>query len=659
MERERVAGWTTRWRASLVWAAAYTVAALLGRATIPEDGHFALVWPATGVAVLWLLGSRHRLVDLALVGLATSLVNAVQDPDPRRVLAFALLNVVQAALAASVVARWAPEAHGAPVAARTVGRLLGAAVLPALAGAAVLALVMGAGPGAPGPGVPLVAFAGRNYVALVVVVLAWWLLTRATREEWRTALGELRSLPVGAAFSGCLLVYVLAAHVIEAPLAFVIMVIAFWVGSTVTVLAAVLFALCCNALAVGWALFGLDALPTAAEDPLVSAVVAQVFLLANVLVTVLTALVHAERDRLLRRLDAASRASGQQAQLLLSVLGSLHERITVLDAGGRTVVATPGDDAVDPEWLGEVRTDVHHRVLAGEHVGPTDVIAHDEVGRRHVVQVEATPLRDLADGELFGAVVIKSDVTTVRDEEARLASFAGSVAHDIRNPLSACTSWAELALGVLEQDVVDLVIARKAVDRSITSGRRAHEVVDGLLRHASARGGVLRLEQVDLGRLVASVVEDRDLGACTTVEELPAVVGDPVLLRQVFENLVGNAAKYVPAGRAPRIRISGAEGHGWVQVRVDDEGVGVPPGARDLLFEQFTRAHADRYSGTGLGLAICRSVVERHGGTIRVEDNPAGTGTRFVVTLPASAPRPHADTVAAAVDAASAMADQA
>ncbi|MFB9877491.1 ATP-binding protein [Planobispora siamensis] len=123
---------------------------------------------------------------------------------------------------------------------------------------------------------------------------------------------------------------------------------------------------------------------------------------------------------------------------------------------------------------------------------------------------------------------------------------------------------------------------------------------------------------------------------------LPPVRGNPPLLRQLFNNLIGNAIKYTAAGQVARVDITGEPtGDGWVRITVADRGIGIPAGEHEAIFTGFHRAAeaADTYSGTGLGLAICQRVVERHGGTISACDNPGG-GARLVFTLPAAADDP-------------------
>jgi C4-dicarboxylate-specific signal transduction histidine kinase len=129
------------------------------------------------------------------------------------------------------------------------------------------------------------------------------------------------------------------------------------------------------------------------------------------------------------------------------------------------------------------------------------------------------------------------------------------------------------------------------------------------------------------------------------------------MLRQLVDNLVGNALKYVRPSTAARVDVTAARvdvtaarvdvtaarvdvtaapAGGWVRVEIADRGIGIPRAERDTVFEPFHRARTvHAYGGTGLGLAICQRIVDRHGGRIGVTDN-AGGGTRFFFTLPAA-----------------------
>jgi two-component system sensor histidine kinase KdpD len=118
--------------------------------------------------------------------------------------------------------------------------------------------------------------------------------------------------------------------------------------------------------------------------------------------------------------------------------------------------------------------------------------------------------------------------------------------------------------------------------------------------------------------------------------DLPMLYVDGVLFEKVLMNLLENAAKYTPPDA--RIEVSAAVHRGEIQLKVADDGPGIPKGSEKLIFEKFYRVRAEgSVAGTGLGLAICTSVVEAHGGRIWAENRPEG-GAVFIVTLPIIAP---------------------
>jgi signal transduction histidine kinase len=152
-----------------------------------------------------------------------------------------------------------------------------------------------------------------------------------------------------------------------------------------------------------------------------------------------------------------------------------------------------------------------------------------------------------------------------------------------------------------------------------------------------------------LGELVAQVEADlgrgiETSGATIEVGALPIVMCDTVQMRQVFQNLIGNALKYRHPDRAPVIRITATTraiiGDAAppllpiLDISVADNGLGFDNRHRERIFEPFYRLHsADDYPGSGIGLAICRKVIERHGGTISAEGVP-GQGSVFTIALP-------------------------
>ena len=227
----------------------------------------------------------------------------------------------------------------------------------------------------------------------------------------------------------------------------------------------------------------------------------------------------------------------------------------------------------------------------------------------------------------------------LRRREEELVGFAGIVAHDLRSPLSRITGYADF---LREEAAPRLDPAhRDFLERLYSGAQRMQSLIDDLLDYATADNQTLLRTQVDLNRLVAEVIRDRVSGTGDVQPEivlwpLPTVDGDPILLRQVFDNLVGNALKYTPAGQNPRLEITGhpLDDGGW-RIELADRGIGIPADQRATVFTPFIRADGSQaYQGTGLGLAIVHRIIERHDGAVGVEENPGG-GSLFWFTLPA------------------------
>jgi signal transduction histidine kinase len=240
----------------------------------------------------------------------------------------------------------------------------------------------------------------------------------------------------------------------------------------------------------------------------------------------------------------------------------------------------------------------------------------------------------------------------LREREAELSAFAGVVAHDLKAPLAAVQGHAELLVAELnfgeELDLAELHRLSERIGRSVS---RMGQLIDDLLAYATARDKPLRPELVDLNDLVIQISTDR---AATTpepqrpqieVDPLPAVSADAVMIRQLLDNLIGNAIKYTRVGEPARVHVWAVPAGTNLCLHIDDHGIGIPADQQAEVFTAFHRAHAGQsYAGTGLGLAICERVVTRHHGTITAQTNPAGGGTRITVTLPSRQPEQESDT---------------
>lgn len=227
----------------------------------------------------------------------------------------------------------------------------------------------------------------------------------------------------------------------------------------------------------------------------------------------------------------------------------------------------------------------------------------------------------------------------VETEQLR-SSLLSSVSHDLRTPLAA---MAGAATSLMNPDSQLTEAARRELLQSVVEeSLRLSRLVDNLLDMTRLESGAIRVNrdwQV-LEEIVGSSLHHvRDQLARHTVTtqlpaNLPLVQVDGVLFEQVFVNLLENAARYTPAGS--RIEISAREIASGVEIRVTDNGPGLPRGTESQLFEKFVRGDSvspDGRRGVGLGLAICRGIVQAHGGSITAHNRPEG-GAEFVITLP-------------------------
>ena len=213
------------------------------------------------------------------------------------------------------------------------------------------------------------------------------------------------------------------------------------------------------------------------------------------------------------------------------------------------------------------------------------------------------------------------------------------VVHDMRSPLTVLQTSLDLlqrpAAAVSEEGRPDLLAALEAT-QILT--RMANDLLD-VSRLKEGRMPIERAEcdLTPIAHEVRSALQKLDLDRPIDIETAGAVsvACDGSLVRRVLENLVSNGIRHTPAGS--RLRISLSRGHGRVRVAVHDEGHGVPPEAREKIFEKFgtVEARHDRtYHSAGLGLAFCKLAIEAHGGKIGVDaGRPAGS--TFWFELPA------------------------
>ena len=221
-----------------------------------------------------------------------------------------------------------------------------------------------------------------------------------------------------------------------------------------------------------------------------------------------------------------------------------------------------------------------------------------------------------------------------------LESFSYSVSHDLRAPLRHIDGYARM----LREDVGPTLPAeaRRYLDTIVDSARRMGMLIDDLLAFSRLGRKPLASRSVDMTELARGALEEvrAQAGAepapgLVEIDDLPAAEGDPVLLRQVWTNLLANALKYSRTrGDAARVRVAGARQGDLLHYSVTDNGVGFDMRYADKLFGVFQRLHTqDEFEGTGVGLAIVQRIVGRHGGSVSASAEP-GRGACFSFQLP-------------------------
>lgn len=348
-------------------------------------------------------------------------------------------------------------------------------------------------------------------------------------------------------------------------------------------------------------------------------------------------------------IEAAPARPSRPEQLIFAALGVMSDGFAVVDHHGRVL---------------------QHNIAAGRYLNPAGhctfhhldgtPVAADSAVHVQAIRGVPAPAMDVRCGDRIlnvtahalphsnahppAAVVNWRDVTTERAHRDGLATFVAAAAHDLRSPLTIIESWTQLLTESLaplpDPDI------RDSLERIHRAAARMRKLIDDLLAQAATADAPVRAVPTNLQELVTAVASEHiDIAVGTrvppprfTIGDLPVVRADPDLLRQLLDNLIGNAIKYTDDGTTPHITISSPDA---TTVHIDDNGIGIPPGQHHAIFDDFHRAHPNACRpGTGLGLGICRRIAERHGGAITATTGAAGIGSRFTVSLPMAEPAP-------------------
>ena len=221
-----------------------------------------------------------------------------------------------------------------------------------------------------------------------------------------------------------------------------------------------------------------------------------------------------------------------------------------------------------------------------------------------------------------------------------LESFSYSISHDLRAPLRSMDGFA----AILESDFAEQLgdEGRRILGIIRAGSQKMDELIVSLLEFSRAGRSALQFDRVDMTLLADAAA--REVQALYTgpepqidIADLPPVQADPVVIRQVWCNLIGNALKYSAKRATPKISVSGRIEYGEAIYQVEDNGAGFDMRYADKHFGVFQRLHrSEEFSGTGVGLAIVHRIISRHGGRIWAKGSP-DAGACFQFALPVRA----------------------
>jgi signal transduction histidine kinase len=303
--------------------------------------------------------------------------------------------------------------------------------------------------------------------------------------------------------------------------------------------------------------------------------------------------------------------------IFMTALSEVGDKVRAYEAGGVDYITKPFHAE---EVLARVNTHLALRNMQRQLQERNEALQREVRERERAEQVLAERSRELA------------------RSNAELERMAYIASHDLQEPLRMVASYVQLLerryMGQLDAD------AHEFIGFAVDGARRMQALIDDLLTISRVDTKGRPLQRVELGealdaalRSLRIAIDERD--AKVQAGPLPAVLGDAAQLTQVFQNLLSNAVKFCQAS-APLVEISARRDGAQWRICVRDNGIGVPEEHRERIFGMFQRLHGRReYAGTGIGLAICQKIVERHGGSIRVEAAQGG-GSVFIFTLQAA-----------------------
>lgn len=356
-------------------------------------------------------------------------------------------------------------------------------------------------------------------------------------------------------------------------------------------------------------------------------------------------------------------------QLLRDIIDTVREPLLVLDHDLRVTQANRSffstfrvdpDETIgegiftlgDGQWdIAPIREVLREKLATEPEVNDVDVDhVFPGIGRK-IMLLNARRVWGSAEGHRAILVSIE-DVTERRFIERALAAqrrelqrsndalheFASVASHDLQEPLRKIVSFGERLGTTLGPSLEGN--PREYLQRMLSAAARMRTLINDLLAYSQVTTRVQPFAPTDLAGVARDVVTDlestiEDAGGSVDIGDLPVIEADALQMRQLFQNLLGNAIKYRRTDQAPVVRVRSVPCDGdSCRITVADNGIGFSEVHIEKIFRMFERLHGRaQYEGSGIGLAICRKIVERHSGTISATSTN-GQGATFTVTLP-------------------------
>lgn len=348
-----------------------------------------------------------------------------------------------------------------------------------------------------------------------------------------------------------------------------------------------------------------------------------------------------EVKRTTASLQEKAKISESERLKLEAIISNIQDGLIVLDDNENVLMVNQnireafrlGDKPLIGKWIREIIVNADmHALLDRSKDG---ALKYHEVnfddGRVFNAQYAKIPR--------IGNAVTMQDISYLKELDRLKSDFIHTVSHDLRSPLTAILGYMELIerTGPLNENQSDFLHRLQGSVQHITN------LVNELLDLGRLEAGFdTRREAVQLENVLKysldvfdGQIKKKNIQLTINIDEkLMPVRANPIRIRQMLDNLLGNAIKYTPA--EGKVKVTMAMEDSQVITRVEDSGPGIPPEEQTRIFEKFYRAtnRPESVEGSGLGLAIVKSIVDSHQGRVWVESK-AGEGSAFVVLLPA------------------------